>query len=159
MREISDLLDIDPGNLSRYLKPMTDMGLFLFSEKGRLKLFSINKKHPLYKEIRGLILKTGGAHILIKESLNKIKGIERAFIYGSFASDSADSQSDIDLMIIGNISSLKLASVLKPVEKRVGREIHFRLMDFAEFEDRLNKNDPFLKSVVKGKTINLVGGR
>jgi predicted nucleotidyltransferase len=157
LRELSFLLDIDPGNLSRYMRPMTDMGLFEFTQKGRLKLFSINKKHPLYKEIKGLILKTEGAQILIKEALKQLKDIKQAFIYGSFASGHADSHSDIDLMIIGKINTVKITSLLTPLEKRLGREIHYRIMDQKEFETRLKKNDPFIKSVMRGKRITLIG--
>ncbi|MBI4373473.1 MAG: nucleotidyltransferase domain-containing protein [Deltaproteobacteria bacterium] len=157
LRELSTILSIDSGNLSREMKRLTEMGLFMVSEKGRLKLFTLNQKHPLFKEIRGLILKTGGASVLIQKALQDIPEIEKAFLYGSFAGGRPDAQSDIDLMVIGTIRTVDLAGLIRPLEKKLGREIHYRIFNRKEFENRLKREDYFLTNVMRGRKIPIKG--
>lgn len=157
LRELASILKRDVGNLSREMKYLTSTGLFTFREKGRLKLFSLNDQYPLFQEIRALILKNYGAKALLRQALEKSKDIEKAFLYGSFADASMDVGSDIDLMVIGEIRSVELAGLIQPLERQLGREIHFRIMGQKEFDTRLRKQDPFLVSVLKGKIIPLVG--
>jgi len=156
LRELALLLLLDPGNLSREMKKLTNIGLFQTSEKGRLKLFSINQKHPLFKDIKGLILKTSGAPALLKNALSHQTNIDHAFLYGSYASGKMDNQSDIDLMIIGKISSLKIAELIRPIEKALGRDIHFRIIDKNEYNKRKQQNDPFITGIMQNKRILLI---
>ncbi len=156
LRELSAILSTDPGNLSREMKRLEEMGLFTVFEKGRLKSFTLNQKHPLFREIRGLILKTEGAPVLIRETLKDLPGIRKAFIYGSFAKGNPDAQSDIDLMVIGKIGTIDLAKAIRPLEKRLGREIHYRMMSQKEFDSRLNKKDFFLNNIMSGRQIPIV---
>ncbi|MBI2082766.1 MAG: nucleotidyltransferase domain-containing protein [Deltaproteobacteria bacterium] len=157
LRELSTLLSMDPGNLSREMKRLTEMGLFTVSEKGRLKLFTLNQKHPLFKEIRGLILKTEGAPVLLRKAFQDISEVEKAFIYGSFAGGRPDAQSDIDLMVVGTIRTIDLVRLIRPLEKKLGREIHYRIFNRKEFENRLKKKDFFLANVMSGRKIPIKG--
>lgn len=156
LRELASRLSLDPGNLSRDMKKLADMGLMTVSEKGRLKSFALNKRHPLYKEIRGLILKTEGASTLLKKALEPLKGIRRAFLYGSFAAASEDAASDIDLMVVGDIQTLELIRAIRPLERSLGREIHYRILEPGEFRKQLKKKDVFLTDVMNGPTIPIV---
>jgi predicted nucleotidyltransferase len=156
LRELAHVLNKDPGNLSREMRRLSKRGLFNVLAKGRLKLFSLNKKNPLYKEIKGIILKTQGPPVIIGQALQGLKGLETALLYGSYVDQSADLGSDIDLLLIGELSSLDLAKILRPLEKKLGREIHFRIMSQIEFDKRIKAKDPFLMTVVKGKTHTLL---
>jgi len=60
VRELSSLIDEDPGNLSRELRKLEEEGLFTSSIRGRVKLYSLDKKYPLYTELRRIIFKTQG---------------------------------------------------------------------------------------------------
>lgn len=157
LRELAALVDIDPGNLSREMRRLTEAGLFKTRTKGRLKFFSLNSHSPLYKEMRGLILKTQGAEIQIRRALENFSDIDEAFIYGSFATGKMDEKSDIDLLVIGKVNTLQLAEVLRPLEKKLGREIHFRVLNRQEFVNRKKDKNPFLMDVLKGHTVALLG--
>ncbi|MBU0506008.1 MAG: nucleotidyltransferase domain-containing protein [bacterium] len=159
LRELAEILNQDPGNLSRSLNQLTTQGFVQFTEKGRLKFFSLNTEHPLYKEIKSILLKTAGVEILLKKALEQLENIEQAFIYGSFASNTIDAMSDIDLMIIGSVSTLSLAKILKPLEKQFGRDINYRIFSKKEFHSKQATKDPFITSVMKGKRIMLIGDK
>jgi predicted nucleotidyltransferase len=159
LRELANLMEMDPGNLSREMGRLSQMGLFKVRTKGRLKLYTLNTNHPLYKEIRGLLLKTQGAPLQIRQALQTFPNIEQAFLYGSFAAGKLDEKSDVDLMIIGKVDHLKLAEALRPIEMKLGREIHFRTLNQEEYLKRSKEKDPFIMSVKRGKTIPLIGGK
>jgi len=159
LRELATLMEMDPGNLSREMGRLSEMGLFKVNTRGRLKLFTLNTSHPLYKEISGLLLKTQGAPVQIRQALQTLADIEQAFLYGTFAAGKTDEKSDIDLMIIGKVNHLNLAEVLRPIEKKLGREIHFRTLSKNEYLRRSKEKDPFILSVKKNKTISLIGGK
>ena len=74
VRELSGLIDEDPGNLSRELRRLEEEGLFTSFVRGRARFYSLNKQYPVFKEIKKIIFKTeevGG-------SLKKGKGILNA---------------------------------------------------------------------------------
>jgi hypothetical protein len=51
---------------------------------GRQKYFPLNREYPLFDVVR-IVAKTIGAAPLLAQSLEKIDGIEEAYLYGSFA--------------------------------------------------------------------------
>ena len=48
VREIAALLDLDPGNLSREFRRLTQEGLFQEEQKGKIKFYRLNPRCPLY---------------------------------------------------------------------------------------------------------------
>ncbi|MEK7546749.1 MAG: hypothetical protein AAB536_01050 [Patescibacteria group bacterium] len=55
LRELSRILSFNASFLSRELKALTANGIFISSKRGREKYFRLNRKHPLYNEIRAII--------------------------------------------------------------------------------------------------------
>ena len=58
VRELSNLINEDPGNLSRELRRLEDEGLYTSMIKGRVKIFSLNKRYPLFKELKKMKIST-----------------------------------------------------------------------------------------------------
>lgn len=96
---------------------------------------------------------------MLKESLKKIKGIEYAFIYGSFAKDEEKETSDIDLFIIGKVDEGKLIDEANKLEKKLQREISFTLYEKSDFEQKKKEGNPFILEVVKERKIFLIGDK
>ncbi len=55
LRELARLLHADPANLSRELNRLELQGLFSSDQRGRQKYFQLNKKYPLYEELRRIV--------------------------------------------------------------------------------------------------------
>ena len=71
--------------VSKELRRLERDGLFLSEVSGRQKYFRLNRKYPLFSDVRNIVAKTIGALAIIRQSLEKIDGIEEAYLYGSFA--------------------------------------------------------------------------
>jgi len=104
-------------------------------------------------------MKTVGLGDLFRQPLQKKSdSILVAFIYGSYARGSEESSSDIDLMVVGQITSRELAKLLAPVRETSGREVNTVCMTPTEFRAKAGKGNSFLGDVVRGPKIFLIGG-
>jgi predicted nucleotidyltransferase len=157
LRELERTLCLSVGNIRRELKKLEQSGLFTSKKVGNLLYYLLNKKHPFYSELRVIILKTAGLGDIIKDIFKNVKGIKYAFIYGSFAKGEEISSSDVDLMVIGNAARAQLASKLYAIEKRIGRQVNLLSYSLKEWSDRIEKENAFVKNILKEKLIMLIG--
>ncbi len=155
--EIVKLTGEDRGNISRELRNLESIGLLISRKEGNLKYYSSNRDFLLYDELRSIILKTRGAVGTLKETLSRAKKIDYAFIYGSIASGTETAKSDIDLMVIGEISLENLLRLLRGSEKALGREINPSLYSAKEYKSRMKKKDPFIVRIMSKPRIMLIG--
>ena len=95
---------------------------------------------------------------MIKEKLQYIGRVSEAFIYGSYASGNADSRSDLDLLIIGEINLDQLAPLISELEEDLNRPIDYIIFSEEEWKEKKDVNDPFWEDVVKSPKIRLFGG-
>ncbi len=102
------------------------------------------------------MFKSVGITEVLKNSLNRNK-IKIAFIYGSYAKGEESFLSDIDLMVIGEISSKELSSVISMPRKELMREINYAIFPPHEFVGKVKKNNHFLNAILKDKKIFIVG--
>jgi len=73
--------------------------------KGRNKIFEANKKHPLFEDIRSIVLKSTGIDQVMSNIIQKLGEIHLAFIRGDYAIGKDSGL--IDLVIVGDHINLK----------------------------------------------------
>jgi len=155
INELAKMLAVDPGNLYRKLKELEEEGILVSDTRGREKYYKINNRYSLLKEVKKSYEFKYGIENLIKEKLAQLKGLEEAYIFGSYAKNSLNSESDVDLLLIGSHSSLEALRKILPIQKSVGREINIIDLTRKEFESRKKKKDEFMENIFSGKTIKL----
>lgn len=156
LRELERIIKVPVGTIRREILALAKIKIFESERRGNLVYFFLNKKHPFYKELKNIIFKTIGVEGWLRQTIQSVKGVETAFIYGSFANQEEDTMSDIDLMIIGQPSADELIRVIKKLEGEFQREINYSVIGRAEFL-RKKKKDSFLKNIIKEPKIILVG--
>lgn len=125
---------------------------------GNRTYFKADEDCPIHNELRQLLLKTVGLVDLLRDSLRQFGDrIATAFVYGSVAAGEAGSQSDIDLMVVGEIGLADLAGPLKEAERQLGRQINPVILSPAEVSRKLKDRNHFLNTVRKGRKLFLVG--
>jgi predicted nucleotidyltransferase len=157
VRELSALIDEDPGNLSRELRKLEEEGLYASTVKGKEKFYSLNKNYPLFLELKTIISKTEGVEGSLKNVVSKYKGISCAFIYGSYAKNKENKTSDIDLVVVGKFPHGEFTRDIRGLESKLSREINFTYYNKEEFAAEKRKNGGFLNLVLKNKNIILKG--
>ena len=160
LREIVRAAGSGTGAVQRELEQLTSAGLILRRVDGRQVYFIANPDSPVFAEIRGLVTKTIGMHEVIRLALADFaeRGLIRsAFIYGSAAAGRDRPESDVDLMVVGDVTLSALLPVLRPVQDQLGREINPTIYPLQELRQRLLAGNHFLKSVLSRPKIMLVG--
>jgi predicted nucleotidyltransferase len=157
LRDLAERLNTDPSNLSKELRRLEGEGLFRSEISGRQKYFQVNREYPLFDEVRAIVEKTIGAVAVIRHALQRIHGIQEAYVYGSFAENQQDAASDIDVLIIGAPREEPLAQVVGKLERQLGREINYTVLTPREFASRRLRKDAFLENVWHNKRIPLIG--
>lgn len=77
-------------------------------------------------------------------------------IFGSYVSGKMRSQSDIDLLVIGNPDRDELTDRLESAQAQVGRQINEVVMGQAELAERRQRGDSFIQSIDQGQTIQVL---
>ncbi len=157
VRELSQIINEDPGNLSRELKRLEGEGLYTSVTKGRVKFLSLNKRYPLFKELKKIIFKTEGVQGSLKDLVQKYEGIKSAFLYGSFAKNGGKKTSDIDLVVVGEFPRNSFTRDVRQLESKLNREINFTPYAENEFAKERKKEGGFLNLVLKDTIIVLKG--
>ncbi len=157
IRELAAMLNVDPGNLSKELRRFEKEGLFETEQKGRVKFYLLNPKHPLYNELKQIIFKTEGVEGSLRDIVDQFSDIEIAFIYGSYAKGGEKKTSDIDLVVVGSPDRKRLTSKIRKLEDKLQREINFNIYASGEFQKKRQEKGNFLAQVIKGKKIILKG--
>jgi predicted nucleotidyltransferase len=138
------------------LKNLEQLGLVQTRVSGNRTYYRGNRSHPLYPEIRSLVLKTSGLADVLREALGE-DSVRLAFVFGSVASGSETSDSDIDLMVIGSLSLRALVGRLAGVSEKVGRELNLSVMTESEFSKRRRTGDHFVSTVTAAPKLFVIG--
>jgi predicted nucleotidyltransferase len=139
------------------LDTLVMIGLLGVEKRGVQKYYFADKNSPIFSEMKGLIFKTTGIQGSIKAALSRLKGVQAAFIYGSYAKGSEKEDSNINLMVIGQVNITELNDVVMGLEEKMKREIDYLAFDEQEYRKRKDAKDPFIREIVKGKKIFLLG--
>lgn len=157
MQEIGRILGKKPGNFQRVINNMEKEGILISERKANARYFKANEDYPLYEEFKKIIFKTIGVAGSIKKALQKISGVDRAFIYGSYAKSKDNYLSDIDVIVIGNCDEDKLIKEFDMLEDLLRREINYKLYTPGDFKREIRRKEPFLLNILKDKKIIIIG--
>jgi predicted nucleotidyltransferase len=157
LRDLQRQSGLSIGTIQKEIAHLKKLDLVLARRDGNRLYYTANSDHPLYKEICRLVEKTSGIAERIKEVLSSIKGIECAFIFGSYSKGEEKSHSDIDLIIIGAVGLRTLSSIFKNLTEKTQREINPHVYSMKSWKEKLKKKDHFIKSIMNDKKIFLIG--
>ncbi len=147
------------GAVHREIRRLVSSGLVTEIPLGRRKLYRANQNSPIFQELHGLILKTVGLTIPVRDALLPFtNSIRTAFIYGSIAMGDDSAMSDLDLLIIGeNIAYPDIISALQPVEQRINRQLSIKMITFDELKEKRSAGNPFILNVLSKPRLFLIG--
>ena len=157
MQEIGRILNKKPGVFQRTLNNMVLEGILVSEYRANSRYFTVNKNNPIYKELKSIIFKTIGISGSIKQALEELKNLKLAFIYGSYAKNQENYLSDIDIIIIGNPDEEILINKLDSLEKKLQREINYKIFSYNNLEKEITEKEPFMINILEDRKIMLVG--
>jgi predicted nucleotidyltransferase len=158
---LSDLamhLGTRPSSLQRELAAPVDAGILNRRQDGNRIYVQPNPNCPFLPELQGLLVKTVGVVDVLRGVLSRLaKRIDCAFVYGSVARAEELALSDVDIMIIGQLGLAELTPALRRAEARLGRPVNPTLYTREEFATKLQAEHHFLKTVLGGEKLFVLG--
>lgn len=158
LRELARLTGASPGSLKKELDTLTAAGLLASRKIGNLTQFSANTLHPVYPELSGLIRKTTGLHDVLASALQPLgEQIDVAFVFGSVASTTETTHSDVDVMVIGDVTFGQVVNTIYDAQITLGREINPKVMTRNEWQVKQREGNTFVAELLSKPKIFVVG--
>lgn len=158
VRQLARHINGSVGTVQRELTTLTAAGLILREDRESQVFYRANQAHPVYAEMHSLLAKTAGVFHILQNALTPLSpGIEFAFVYGSFARGDENAESDVDLMVAGEITLDELLEQVSPVENQLKRPVNPTIYARDELRTKIHSGNHFLKAVQGGPLISLIG--
>jgi len=156
-RDLTNRTDAKPATLHRELTRLEHAGLIRHERVGNTKRYLAATDSPLHDPLRELLERTLGVEPLLRQRLAVLEGVQAAAIFGSWAAGETDEGSDIDLLVVGEMHRDDLLAAVRDVEVAAHREIDVTAYGADEFARRRDAGSGFLRTVLRGPLIELVG--
>jgi predicted nucleotidyltransferase len=157
--ELASHLGVRPSSLQRDLAKYTQAGILKMSRSGNRTYFQANEACPVFPDLRALLVKTSGLVDLLHGVFAPLRSkIKVAAVYGSMASGTETSGSDIDLLILGSVKMIELSPLLEKATGKLRRQINPTLYRPKEFSQKA-RNSHFVQSVLGKPLLFVLGTR
>ncbi len=158
-KQISDLTGQPVMAVQREIRKLLSLELIEQSISGKRAYYRVNRNNTIFDELKAIFLKHTGIAEALKKDFAHNNRIKTVFIYGSYAKGKETAASDVDLFIIGTITSREISSILSKPKQQLGREINYTVMPDTEFRNKIKANDHFLTSLMSEKKIFIIGNQ
>jgi len=158
VREIARLTATVPGTLHKELSKLAEAGVLSKSSQGNQVSYRANRECPIFEELSSILRKTSGLADVLRDAMATLKDrIDVALVFGSVASGKATSDSDVDLLIVGDLAFTDAVKVLHPVQELLGREINPKLYSNKEWRIARKKNSTFIREILEKPSVKIMG--
>jgi len=158
VRQIVRLAGVGQGAVQRELRRLSAAGVIERSESGAQVYYRASEDCPVFAELHGLMTKTAGVADVIRRALEPLADqIKVAFVYGSLATGQETPDSDVDLMVVGEVSFALVVRALRDAQDRLAREVNPTVFPPKELRSKLRRKHHFLTQVMRGPKVFLMG--
>ena len=148
LTDLRTAVPVTRAMLEREVNRLCLLGLLQSERVGAMRFVELNIEHPATPHVRALALLAFGPPKVVGEELGALPGIQRAFIFGSWAARSSGQAgalpNDLDVIAVGKASRDDIYEVERRVTHRLGIESEIKLISAAEWEA---PRDAFIRSV------------
>ena len=132
LRGLSEEFNESTNSIRIELNRFEKAGFLDSHSEANKKVFKVNTKHPLFKDINSIVLKLVGLDHVIDYVLQRMGDLNEVYLVGSL---SQGKDSDIiDLVLVGDINEVFLKELIKKAEKKINKTIHYIHYKKADFE-------------------------
>jgi len=158
VRELARLTGTSAGTLHKELSKLTEGGVLCRQAVGNQVRYRANRDCPIFEELASILRKTSGLVGVLAHALSGIEShIDLAFVFGSLARGEQNSNSDVDVMVVGSLGFAEVVGLLHPMQKTLQREINPVVYSLDEFRHRIAGGDSFIQEVLTKPKLFVVG--
>ncbi|CAN5672265.1 ArsR family transcriptional regulator [soil metagenome] len=157
MTQLAEELSASPSTIGREVERAAQAGLVEVREVGRTKLVAANINSEYFEPLSQLLLIGFGPKQRITDALAVIKGVEEAYLVGSWAERyrgvPGPPPNDIDVLVIGDANRAAIYDAIEPLERELRRPIQVTFRTRKEWE---SDDDPFVATVRSRELVALI---
>lgn len=110
--------------LNRFIKA----NMLLSSAIGNKRYYQVNEKHPLFPELRSIVLKYVGIDKLINSITSSLGDVDGIFLIGDYAN--GRDTGVVDVALLGAEIDVKyLVKIIGRIENLIGRKVRYIIFD------------------------------
>lgn len=114
------------------LNNLAESGFLKSFGEGRIIRYKANTSHPLFSEIRRLVLRHLEIERIIEKILSRLGRLESAYLTGGYTD--SEFQAPIELVLVGSLNEAYVARLALKAEQALGRKIHYEVYSYREFD-------------------------
>ena len=157
-REIERFVGMGRGAVQRELENLVNAGLIIRRKHGNQVYYQANPKSAIFSEIKSLIIKTAGVADVLRAALIPLQAhVAAAFIFGSFTKGTETADSDVDVLVIGDVKFSEIVDLLGSAQDFLGREVNPSIYPTDEFVSKISEKHHFVTSLINEPKIFLIG--
>jgi len=156
LNDIARKTGLVPSVVAKECAVMLDLGLVKRSVQGNMTIYEINREGVIHDELKRIFMKYELLDELLASKL-RTEQVRYAMIYGSFAKGTEGGRSDVDLLVVGNVSEDALSKAVNEVERKTGREVNYILWTEREFTEKARSKIPLIRELSKTPVVMIVG--
>ena len=156
VREITRLIDEQINSVRRELANMLEVGVITSDSADNKLYYEVNQRYEYYVPFRAIFSDSKQVQLsdarssapAWQEAISKLPGVRVAIIAGVLVRGSA---SQVDLLLVGDISGTKVKAITTAIEKAEGRELSYSVLSYDDFYYRLSVRDKFITAILTSK--------
>lgn len=138
LRGLSDEFNESTNAIRVELNRFEDADMLVSENKGNKKVYRANDTHPLFKDIRSLLLKYIGVDRIIEVIINRLGKLEKVYMTGDYAK--GNDSGIIDLVFVGDIDKEYLVGLIGKAEKMINKKLRYITYSAQEWQDEQPKD-------------------
>ena len=157
-REIARRAGVGLRSAQLALERLESLGLIISERDGNRRYYRANRNER-FEELRALLAPEFGLTDAILRALRPLDDrVERAFIFGSAAAGSDTVDSDVDLLVVGEVSRDELVVPIAEAQRELGREIDLVLYRSDDFRRKREMGNHYVTATLCGPRVDVIGG-
>lgn len=141
----------------RELAFLEKKGILTREPRANRVYYALDKNYPFYYDLLKIGAKTVGLGAEIIKNRVKLGKIKFAMLSGAFVRRLKNNPEQVDFLMVGTVVLPEVALLVRNEEARLGTEINYTVMTEDEFDFRKKRNDPFVKGILTGSRVMLLG--
>lgn len=135
LRGLETEFGVSSNAVRQELNRLEEADIIRSEEEGNRKLFKVNDTHPLFDDVRRIVLKTVGIEQVVENVLRRLGNLKKVYLTGALAR--GIDAPEVELYIIGDVDRTYLSRLTNKAEKMIGKTIRTAVFTPEEWDPEL----------------------
>ena len=146
--------------VQRIIKRLLDSGLIYALKHEKKTYYKADTTHLAFNDLKNLALQAKVWSSTFKKEIKRFQEkVDFGFIFGSVAKGTHAASSDLDIMLIGDLSLHEVRAFMGHLSRELFREVNIVIYTPHELQEALERKNSFVTEVFESSKIWLFGNK